>query len=158
MKILPRREAQEMIDFQSPFDQLRTLMERDFEPWFGTEHVIGTTPLALNVADKDGNIVVETAIPGVDEDDIEIRYDNGILTVQAETKTEKEEKEDNWYLRELRVGKVSRSVRLPEDVDIDKAEALLEKGMLTVTLPKKQNNAIQRIAVKAKELLTPKKS
>lgn len=157
MKIIPRRQYEPPMEWQRPFEWMRNFMEREFEPWFNAEHVLGSTPLALDVMDKNGDIVVKTAIPGVNEEDINISYENGVLTVQAEAKTEKEEKEEDWYLHELRFGKFSRSVRLPADVKVDKAEAVLEKGVLTVTLPKKEVTPTQRIAVKAKELLTRKK-
>jgi HSP20 family protein len=157
MKITPRPQYEPSVEWQRPFEWMRNFMEREFEPWFGTEHVLGSTPLALDVMDKNGDIVVKTAIPGVNEEDIDISYENGVLTVKAESKTEKEEKEDNWYLHELHFGKFSRSVRLPAEVKMDKADAVLEKGVLTVTLPKKEPAATQRIAVKAKELLHRKK-
>jgi HSP20 family protein len=157
MKIIPRRRYALPVDWQRPFEWMRSFMEREFEPRFNAEHVLGTTPLALDVVDKNGDIVVKTTIPGVNEEEIDISYDNGVLTVQAESKTEKEEKEDDWYLHELRFGKFSRSVRLPVDVKVDRAEAVLEKGVLIVTLPKKEVTPTQRIAVKAKELLTHKK-
>ncbi len=152
MKIIPRRQDS-LADMRRPFDYIRSWMEHEFEPWFGTEYVLGTSPLAIDVMDKNGDIVVKTAIPGVKEDDIDIRYENGMLIVQAESRTEKEEKDDNWYLQELNYGKFSRSVRLPADVKVDKAEAVLDQGILTIKLPKKEANPMQRIAVKAKELL-----
>ena len=157
MKIIPRRQYEAPMELQRPLEWMRAWMEREFEPWFGAEHVLGSTPLALDVVNRNGDIVVKTAIPGINEEDIDISYENGVLTVQAESKTEKEEKEEDWYLHELQFGKFSRSVRLPEDVNVDKAEAVLEKGVLTVTLPKKEPTATQRIAVKAKQLLTGKK-
>ena len=159
MSIVKRRH-EPFADLMRPFERMRSLLERDFElpeNWFTTDHILGSEVLALDVVDKNGDILVKTAVPGIKEEDIDISYDNGILTIQAESKEEKEEKEENWYVHELRYGKFSRSVRLPAEVNLNKAEATVENGMLTVKLPKTKASALQRIAVNAKKLASGKK-
>lgn len=160
MNIVKRRQYEPLTEMLRPFERMRSLLERDFEPlenWFGTDHILGSDLLALDVLDKNGDLVVKTAVPGIKEEDIDISYDNGVLTIQAESKDEKEEKEENWYLHELHYGKFSRSVRLPAEVNLNKSEAIVENGILTVKLPKTKPNALQKIAVTAKKLTGGKK-
>jgi HSP20 family protein len=76
-----------------------------------------------------------------------------VLTISAESKAEHQTEQTNWHIRELRYGKFARSIMLPEEVVFDEAEAVLENGILTVKLPKQKSNPIQRIVVKAKNLL-----
>ncbi len=109
--------------------------------------------LAVDMTSDDKNIIVRTALPGFKEDEIDVNVRGNTLTISAESKKERETEQANWHIRELRYGKFARSIVLPEEVFFDKAEAVLENGILTVKLPKQKPNPIQRIAVKAKNLL-----
>ena len=109
--------------------------------------------LAVDMTSDDNNVIVRTALPGVNEDDINIDVRDNVLTISAETKTETEDTDQNWHVREMRYGKVHRSVVLPDAVDIDKADAQLENGILKIELPKKEPSPAHKIAVKAKKLL-----
>lgn len=109
--------------------------------------------LAVDMTSDDKHIIVRTALPGFQEDEVEVDVKGNVLTISAESKREREDKQDNWHIREMRYGKFARSVMLPEEVAPDKADASLENGILTVRLPKQKPNAIQKIMVKAKNLL-----
>lgn len=140
-------------DRYNPFREMRRMMdmlERDLLPFDSTAE---STPLALDVSSDDKTVTIRTAVPGVKEDDINIEVREGVLTISAETRSEVEDKHENWHRRELRYGKFSRSVRLPEDVDFDRADAALENGMLTISLPRTKPGPVQKIAVKARKLL-----
>ena len=92
--------------------------------------------LALDVYQTDDAAVVKTAVPGVKPDDIDITVSGNTLSISGETKEEEEVKEENYIRRERRVGSFSRSVVLPEGLEVDKAEASFEDGVLTLTIPK----------------------
>lgn len=91
--------------------------------------------LAVDVYEKDGNLVVKAAVPGIDKKDIDVNVTDGILYIRAESKAESEVKEENWYRRESRYGKFSRSFRLPPNVDATKVKANYEDGMLRLSFP-----------------------
>lgn len=80
-------------------------------------------------------------LPGVEEKDIELTVDDGMVTVKGEKKTEREEKGDTWYFSERQFGSFSRSFRLPADADETAVKADLKDGVLTVTVPKKAPGA-----------------
>lgn len=109
--------------------------------------------LAIDMTSDDKHVIVRTALPGFNEDEINVDVQGNVLTISAESKIEREDQQANWHIREMRYGKFARSVMLPEEVVTDKADASLENGILTIKLPKRRPNAVQRIAVKAKNLL-----
>jgi HSP20 family protein len=81
---------------------------------------------------------------------VDIDVQGKVLTITAESKSEREDKQGNWHVREIRFGKFMRSIPLPEEVATDNADAALENGILTVKLPKKQSSPLQKIEVKSK--------
>ncbi|MFQ3645660.1 MAG: Hsp20/alpha crystallin family protein [Anaerolineae bacterium] len=136
------------------FDQMRTMMDEMLLPLDGElSSTVTTNPLAIDLSTDDTHVTVRTAVPGFKEDDIHIDVRGNVLTISAESKVEREDNQSNWHIRELRYGKFARSVQLPEEVIADKAEATLENGILTVKLPKHQPSPVQRIMVKARNLL-----
>lgn len=92
--------------------------------------------LAVNMYDKDDMLCVEAHLPGYDKDEVKVTVDDGILTIRADHKDDKEVKEDDYYLHETRYGMVSRSVRLPGGVDTSQAHATHKDGVLTITFPR----------------------
>ena len=92
----------------------------------------------LDVAELKDRYEVKAELPGLDEKDIELTLEDGLLTISGEKKAETEEKEKGYYLKECSYGSFSRSVRLPENISDDKIEAKFKKGVLTVKLPKKE--------------------
>lgn len=104
--------------------------------------------MALDMREQDGSIVVEATLPGVQKDEVDVRIVGDMLTISAERKDEREEKDEGWYLQERRFGRIERSVRLPAEVKTDKVEAALKDGILTVTLPKSNPAPSRRIEVK----------
>ena len=140
MRYNPLREMRQMMD----------MLERDLLPF---DEDVTTNPLALDVSSDDKAVIIRSAVPGVKEEDLNIEVQDGVLTISAETRYEHEDKQENWHRRELRYGKFSRSVRLPEDVKFDEADAQLENGMLTVTIPRKSPSPVQKIAVQARKLI-----
>jgi HSP20 family protein len=109
--------------------------------------------LAVDMTSDDQEVIVRAALPGFSEDEIAIDVRGNVLTISAESRVEREDRQANWHIREMRYGKFARSVMLPEEVEADKADASLENGILTVKLPKQQPNPAKKIAVKAKKLL-----
>ena len=103
----------------------------------------------VDVREDDKQYLVEADLPGFGRDDVELTFQDGVLTIEAETKREDERTDDRFHIRERYVGKVSRSFRLPEDVDADKVQATMADGVLTVTLNKAEAAQPHKITVTA---------
>jgi HSP20 family protein len=91
----------------------------------------------LDVHENDKLITIEAELPGVDEKDVSVTFNNGYLTIRGEKKTEREEKKENYYLAERSFGSFERSLRLPDTLDDSKIEARFDKGVLKVSAPKR---------------------
>jgi HSP20 family protein len=106
----------------------------------------------VDVAESKDAIDVTAELPGVEEKDIELTLDNGLLTIRGEKKTERDEKDTNknWHVIERSYGAFSRSIALPFEPASDKVEAKFDKGVLRVHLPKPPEVASkqQRIEIK----------
>ena len=99
------------------------------------------TAPAINVIENEKEYDVELAAPGLDKEDFKVHVDEeGLLHIEMEKKAEnKEEKKHGRYLRrEFSYEKFQQTLMLPDDVECDKIEAKVEKGVLTVRLPKKE--------------------
>lgn len=108
----------------------------DIEPLLRRGLSWGAAP-AVDIVDKNDAYQVIAELPGMDEKNIEVKLVNGNLTIKGEKRDEKEEKKKDYYLHERSFGAFERSFALPDEVNIDKIDASFNKGVLTVTLPKK---------------------
>jgi HSP20 family protein len=104
---------------------------------------------SADVAESNGDVTVKMAIPGVEKDQIHISVDNGVLDVHGETRKETEEKKKNYHRQEIHYGAFRRTISLPTAVDVDKANATMKDGMLTITLPKSETPKGHEIKIAA---------
>jgi HSP20 family protein len=81
-------------------------------------------------------LTVTAELPGVEKEDVQIMVHDNVLTLKGEKRSEKREDKDNWHSVERSYGSFARRVLLPSDVDGDRAEATMDKGVLTLKLPK----------------------
>jgi HSP20 family protein len=95
-------------------------------------------------------VVVKANLPGLKTEDVQISVTSDVLTLRGEFKQESEQKETTYHILERRAGVFERSVMLPTDVQIDKAKADFEDGVLTITLPKAEAVKPKTISIKAK--------
>ena len=134
---------------------LREAMDRLFEESFvrprgALASAEGVASLALDVFESADDVMVKASIPGLKPEDIDISITGDVLTIKGETHGEKEEKQGNYHLRERRWGAFQRAVSLPTLVKADKADAVFENGVLTLTLPKVEEVKPKSIKIKAK--------
>lgn len=128
--------------------RLQDEMSRLFdERLFKAGESVGWTP-ACDIYEDDEVVMLRFELAGVEAKDVEVRFDNGVLTLRGERKLEKEEKRDNYHRIELAYGTFTRSFSLPSTVDADKIRAESKNGILTVTLPKKAEAKPRSIQVK----------
>lgn len=117
----------------SPFEEMEKMFERDL-PRAWTEEV-GFTP-ACDVYQTDKEVIVETSIPGVKAEEVDVSVEDDTLTIKGKTEKVEEEKKKDYFKREIRKGSFSRVVNLPVPVVSEKAKAEFKDGILMVTIPK----------------------
>ncbi|MBP5698467.1 MAG: Hsp20/alpha crystallin family protein [Alphaproteobacteria bacterium] len=90
----------------------------------------------MDIMDLGEKIEVKAELSGIDEKDINLSVEDGVLTISGERKLTVAEDEQDYYMREISVGSFSRSITLPKNIDESKAEAIFKNGMLTIYFPK----------------------
>jgi HSP20 family protein len=104
--------------------------------------------IKMDVKEDDKAYTVHADIPGVKKEDIQVSIDGNQVSISAETKMEKEEKDGEKVLRSERYrGKVARSFTLAQDVDEAQAQARYSDGVLELTLPKKAATSARKLAI-----------
>jgi HSP20 family protein len=104
---------------------------------------------SIEIAETEKEWKVCAEVPGMDEKDLEILADDGVLTVRGERRSEVDDKDRQFSERYY--GRFERRIALPPDVEAERAEARFKNGVLTVTLPKSTNAnpRVRRIAIKS---------
>ncbi len=131
-------------------EQLRREMNRLFADWpTRSQWRVAPGFPAVNVWTGDDNAVVSAELAGVDLQDIEIAVEDDTLTMRGNRKPDELEEGAMYHRQERRYGSFSRSIRVPFRVEAGKVEATLLNGVLTVTLPRAEDDKPRMIAVKA---------
>ncbi len=126
-----------------PFDDL-------FKGFFRPVRMEGLPELQIkmDVKENDKSYTVHAEIPGVNKEDIHVTIDGNQVSIAAEVKKTKEDKEGDKVLRSERYyGKVSRSFALGQDIDEGQAQAKYADGVLELVLPKKVATTAKKLAV-----------
>ena len=114
-----------------------------------TEDAFGSWAPPVDIFEKDENLVIRAEVPGVEKDAIDIRLENGVLTLRGERKQESEINEDNAYRLERTYGAFTRSFSLPTTVDATKIQALYKDGILELRIPKAEAARPKKIEIHA---------
>ena len=127
----------------------------DVDDWFNNFGMrpffreMETTPqIKMDVTENEKSYVVRAEIPGVSKDDIKVIVDGNMVSISAEVKQEKEEKNgDKVLCRERYQGSAYRSFTLASNVDEENVQAKYDNGVLELTLPKKNGNSHKEIPI-----------
>jgi len=92
---------------------------------------------AVDIYEDEAQLVLTAEVPGLSEQDVEIKIEDNVLSIQGERKLEKETREENYHRIERAYGSFYRSFTLPNYIDQDKIRAEHESGVLKITMPKK---------------------
>ncbi|MCB9806169.1 Hsp20/alpha crystallin family protein [Candidatus Nomurabacteria bacterium] len=106
--------------------------------------------LAVDVFNTEDSIIIKAMIAGVRPGDLDIDISRDMVTIHGSREESHEITHDNYYHRELYWGSFSRNILLPEEVDVDLAEAAEKNGLLTISLPKLDKNRKTKLHVKSK--------
>jgi HSP20 family protein len=123
--------------------------DRVFDSYFGDSDYSVRTP-AVDVKEDDDRYLVEVELPGLNEKDVEVKVENGMLTISSKKDESKEEKDDGYIRKERRHYSFSRSFSLPDNVDAEKVTASFKNGLLDIAVPKAPAAKPKLIEVKTK--------
>ena len=116
-----------------------SLMSEIFKPdWLGGMEVLGNQVPAVNIIENKNNFELELVIPGRNKEDFKIEIDKNILSISAESKSERDTTESKYTRREFAYSSFKRVFTLPDHVDNDQINASYENGVLKLTLPIKE--------------------
>mgnify|MGYP000682585844 CR=1 FL=1 len=115
------------------WEPLREFLERFFEEDFD---FFFSPKVATDIYETDKDLVVEMHVPGYKKEDIRVSFQDGYLKVEGKAEETKEEKEKNYWRKEIRGGSFVRVFPLPIKVDHKKAKASFKDGVLKISLPK----------------------
>jgi HSP20 family protein len=135
----PMRSLRQQIDrlfadFDLPDLRLAWPRKAALMPQAWPEYGVAVPPVDL--VERNGGYELQAELPGLTEDQIEVRLANGMVTIKGEKSSERVEDEADYHLRERSFGSFQRSFRVPSNVDPDKIEARFDKGLLKISLPK----------------------
>lgn len=93
---------------------------------------------AVNIREDEKSYFLELAVPGIDKKDLKIEINKDVLTISSESKNETEENKDGYRKKEFSYSSFCRSFYIPENADREKIEANYKEGILSVALPKQE--------------------
>ena len=136
MAIVRWEPFRDLLTTQREFDRL---FKEAFSPMSGeTELSTRSWAPPVDIYETEDAIVLKAELPGVDAKDVEVRVEDNTLYLKGERKFEKEVKEQNYHRVERSYGSFARSFSLPNSIDADKVKAEFKDGLLTLTMPKRE--------------------
>jgi len=136
MAIVRWEPFRDLLTTQREFDRL---FKEAFSPMSG-ETEVSTRSWAppVDIYETADAIVLKAELPGIDPKDVEVRVEDNTLYLKGERKYEKEVKEQNYHRVERSYGSFARSFSLPNSIDAEKVKAEYKDGLLTLTMPKRE--------------------
>jgi len=130
-------------------DSLQSDMNRLFDRFFEGRTANGNRRWipAMDLLETEDHLVLRGDLPGLTEDDIDIEIKDNVLTVSGERNAESEERSEGYYRVERAFGSFSRSLTLPQGVDVGQVEANFDKGVLEVRIPKPADAKPTRVQI-----------
>lgn len=136
----------------NPLNDFRTLQARVFEPFFGRFNFLddnlssGTWAPPVDVAEDNEKIHVKVEVPGMEEKDLKISFEDGLLTVSGERQFERRE-DRNYHRIERTYGSFVRTFSLPRSIDASAIVASYRNGVLEIDIPKKEEAKPRQIQI-----------
>jgi len=105
--------------------------------------------LAVDMYQTQGEIIVKTMVAGVKPEDLDIAITRDMITIKGKREDAKDFSDDDYFHKELYWGSFSRTIILPQEVEVEEAEATNKNGLLTIRLPKIDKNRQAKLKVKS---------
>ena len=132
-------------------EMLRATRGHGWRP--GQQFSSGTTPAAwppaVDISETKDAYLVAVELPGVKADELEITFEDGLLTIQGERRFAHDSADEKMHRAERYYGAFRRSITLPSHVEADKIEASMQDGVLHIMVPKAPEVQAKRIQVRA---------
>lgn len=125
------------------------LFDRFFETGWPEAPTLGAWEPTVDITEDKEAVTVKAELPGVEQNDIGVSLQDGVLTIKGEKHAEKEEKDKRYHRVERSYGTFVRSIRMPAAVEAGKVTAKFKDGVVVITLPKAPEAKGTTIAVKA---------
>ncbi len=138
-----------------PFRDLMNIQERvnrllsDAPARWGSEEGYGAWIPPVDIFERGESLVLRAEVPGVKSEDVDVRVENGVLTLQGQRTREEEIEERNAFRLERQFGAFTRSFSLPTTVDAAKIGAKLKDGILEITLPKAEEAKPKKVRIQS---------
>ena len=134
-------------------DRMNRLFEDSLPRLHGPEdqEFFGAWAPAVDILENEQAIVLKADLPDINPNDVEIRVENNILYLKGERKMEKEVKKEQYHRVERSYGSFSRSFALPHSVASDKISAEYKKGVLEISMPKREESKPKQIKININE-------
>lgn len=139
--------ARDFSDFDREFERMMSWVFGDRDGQLASEP--RSLSPAMDVVEEKDHYKVRFDLPGLNKEDIDITFQDGVLTLKGETKSEKESEEGRVHRKERFSGSFYRTLRLPETVDADKMEATFKNGVLELTLPRVPEPQARKIEIRS---------
>jgi HSP20 family protein len=133
----------DLFTLHNQIDQLFQSTAPDTESHNGREQY----NLPVDIRQSDEAFTIEASVPGFEPENVEVTFDDGVLTIRGTYTGEREKSGDGYVRRERRTGSVVRQIGLPAEVRADEISAKFHNGVLTVTVPRAQKTQPKRIPV-----------
>ena len=105
------------------------------------------THLEVDVTESEDEYILTANIPGVEVEDISVKLEDQIVSISADMSTEDEDEQNGYLVRERKVGKYNRNLRLGSKFEHDKVKAVVKNGVLTLSIPKATESKSRRVEV-----------
>ena len=122
-------------------------LNRMFSDFYGETFSRGWVPAVDIYETADHEVVLKAELPEMKREEINLTFENGVLTLKGERRFEQETKRENFQRMERRYGAFSRSFTLPNTVDAGRISASYKDGVLTIRLPQREEAKPKQIAV-----------
>ncbi len=120
----------------------------DEKEWIADEGNFEEGQLAVDVYQTPEDIVIKTMVAGVRPDDLDISITRDMVTVKGTRESANEATDDNFFFKELYWGSFTRTIVLPQEIEVEGAEAIEKHGLLIIRLPKVDKGKQTRLRVK----------
>jgi len=147
-----------LIRWNDPFRELAALQSRLNQAFDSTlarparseeELFTGTWAPPVDIMETKDKTILKAELPGFDESQIQIRFEDGVLSLEGERKFEKNDGDENYHRVERSYGRFVRSFTIPSNVDNEHISAAFDNGILTVELPKREETKPKAIKITA---------
>ncbi len=133
-------------------NSLQSEMNRLFNTVFDTPsgtsgNVLRRWMPAMDLVESGDHFVLRADLPGMGEDDVNIEFEDGTLTVSGERKAEHEDSNEGFHRVERSFGSFSRSLTLPQGIDPEAVTASFDRGVLEIRIPKPEQRKPRKIAI-----------